>query len=149
MFWKTKSSAQLPVFVARGYETPPKTTDGSQADVQPSQPASNFEGDAQRILEGEMAEIWLASSSGTERPAAQLVALAAQACREVAPGASAERLPDESVFTERLNSLQVLIKDTLDWTCQNNTPCLHRLILPALGLVLNVCVVVTGILFVC
>lgn len=57
-------------------------------------------------MEGPLADVWLCSSCGVEKqyPAAQLLALAAQACQEVSDAALQS---DETVFSDRLGSLQV------------------------------------------
>ena len=65
-------------------------------------------------MEGQPAQVWLTCTCGVEKqePAAQLVALAAQACKEMTPASAVAIQPDmqpESVFTERIMSLQVLV----------------------------------------
>lgn len=100
-FWKNSSSAQPPAPVVTDKE------DGGPR----SQLPKDFESSATSLLQGQLAEIWLTGShAGSEKPdpAAQLLALAAQACSEIAHTDGTQTVPGKSMFTERLKAPQVL-----------------------------------------
>ncbi len=124
MVWKTSSDVQLPVSVNCSAGTPRSVIHNSDAsfrwNCQQRLPANAFESSVKSILEVELAEKWLASSSGLEPhlPATHLVALAAQACREATAASEAAAHCQDRVFTERLKSLQVSSRSQLQYVMQ-------------------------------
>ena len=128
MFWKNRNNS-LPVSVDCVVDAQRTSTDNpapcasTRWNCQQRLPSSTFEGDVSSIMEGQPAEVWLKGTYGVEKqePAAQLVALAAQACIEVNQAAGAARPSNtepDSVFTDRIKSLQVLVVHAV--TCQKS-----------------------------
>lgn len=81
-------------------------TEGSQQDS-----GNSFETSVKDVLDSHLRAIWLPSldDSNPHAAATQLMALAAQACKEACPRAGAAIEPPATIFTETLRSLQVCL----------------------------------------